>query len=373
VCSECEAGCKEKSKTCAAWGDPHYTATFFGGASSFDFMGVGLYDLASSRDGSVQMQGYQIPWGKTGHASAFGGIAMKIDGTTVTVVGDTVSVNGKKITRNEASIGLKFLGAVDIDIQPPNKCVFIGITKHKPKTGEYLNMRVSMPASQCGTSGICGSSTGRTPLPCSKSLFSKAETETLCKLAKLEDCTCKPKIPVPHPDTKDVCKQANVPLKDAESKCANMKSTPTFYNGCILDYCASEDDDVPPEDEDECAKECDMLYPEQAEVCRTFQEDPTNKVLLFGWKTGCECTSVAMKRLKDNGVCYEGSIWDNADSKLMAYLRCKEGTKDKSFVYFRSANGWDFIGNGYKLGEGPMKKERFDALVTTANAKTNCK
>jgi len=328
---------------------------------------VGLYDLASSSDGSFQMQCYQIPWGKSRSASAFGGIAMKIDGTTVTVVGHTVSVNGKKITADEASIGLKFFGAGEVDIQPAGKCVSIRISKHAPKSGEYVNMRVSMLASQAGTSGICGSPRGRTQLPCDKSLFSKAETETLCKLAKLKDCTCRPKVPVPYTDTADACKKANIPLTAAESKCAKLKSKPAFYKGCILDYCASDGDPEIVEDaEKECEqqeKDCDAQYPEQAEVCRKFQEDPTNKVLLFGWKRGCRCTTIAQKRFEENGVCWKGKIWNEPDSDLMAYLQCKEGNDDKSFIYVRTADGWDCVGNGYDIADSAMPKERFDSLV----------
>merc|ERR1719387_2784041 len=52
--------CAQSFKRCAAWGDPHYTATFHDRA--FDKMGVGVFRLARNSDKSFELQGFQCPY-----------------------------------------------------------------------------------------------------------------------------------------------------------------------------------------------------------------------------------------------------------------------------------------------------------------------
>jgi len=119
---------------------------------------------------------------------------------------------------------------------------------------------------------------------------------------------------------------------------------------------------------------CEEQFPDEAEVVKQYQENSSNKVLLFGWLS-CPCTSIAQTRFAANSVCFEGRTWANPSSKLMAYLQCKEGQpEDHSFVYIRNANqAWEFEGNGFMFDDSAMADEKFQSLVTKSLASTACK
>lgn len=125
------------------------------------------------------------------------------------------------------------------------------------------------------------------------------------------------------------------------------------------------------------AKSCEERFPNQAKVVENYQNDPKNRVLLFGWQ-GCPCTGIAKARFGAEGICYEGRTWNNPSSKMMDYLQCKEkDDSHHSFIYFRtgseSSSSWEFFGNGFALDQAKFSKDALDSKVALADGKTGCK
>ena len=86
-----------------------------------------------------------------------------------------------------------------------------------------------------------------------------------------------------------------------------------------------------------CGKNCDSLLPskERAELQAVITSAP---VTLWGWG-GCPCTSIAVDRFRELGVCFVENVWaDRHDSKL-TYLQCVYGEEHHSFVFFRVLQG----------------------------------
>merc|ERR1712232_634079 len=121
------------------------------------------------------------------------------------------------------------------------------------------------------------------------------------------------------------------------------------------------------------SRSCEQRFPDEAAVLSHYQSNSTSRVLLFGW-IACPCTSDAQQRFAAANLCYESRTWANPNSKLMAYLQCKEGQpEDHSFVYFRNVAGdWSFIGNGFLFDEAAMPQSRFSQLVSSSGAETTC-
>jgi len=72
---------------CMAWGDPHFSLTF--DSRRYDFQGLGVYKLASTLDGSFEIQGYFVPYAKFGgfyRATIFAGFAVKIHSQTLVII-----------------------------------------------------------------------------------------------------------------------------------------------------------------------------------------------------------------------------------------------------------------------------------------------
>merc|ERR1712232_322873 len=121
------------------------------------------------------------------------------------------------------------------------------------------------------------------------------------------------------------------------------------------------------------SRSCEQRFPDEAAVLSHYQSNSTSRVLLFGW-IACPCTSDAQQRFAAANLCYESRTWANPNSKLMAYLQCKEGQpEDHSFVYFRNTQRrWDFVGNGFQFTNAAMSASRFTSLVVSSKVATTC-
>jgi len=243
----CPGKCCPPFKSCAAWGDPHYTSTFYGGNHLMDFMGLGLYRMATTQDRNFEFQAFQCPY-KPGIA-IFVGFALKVGGSRISIIGNNVTIDGQKFTTNSGthSTGLKVetLYAADdkVRLESPDYCIhFSSITfAHAPAPNGYFhNVQLNLADDVASTAGICGSSSGKTPIPESESFFSADENSYLCKMCGIADCAtmAPPSDWVPISGPEEACANAGISMTQAEAKCSGVKGD--YLTACIYDYCASD-------------------------------------------------------------------------------------------------------------------------------------
>lgn len=254
-------------KLCSAWGDPHYSESFFG--DQFDFMGVGVYKLAGTLGGSFELQAYQCPF--TRHASAFAAFAWKTGDHVVSVIGDTIAVNGANISRAGHQIsplapmpsGLDVAGSpsTGVRFQSADKCVSLKVTKKASahsSVGHYFHQQLRVAADLAGQVGVCGDLVAHTPVAPEHALFSAEELERLCHACGLKDCEPqpdtgrpKPVVPldfVPIAGYAEMCNQMGIAVSQAEGQCEKLgklgEIARPYYEACMYDYCAAGGDEA---------------------------------------------------------------------------------------------------------------------------------
>lgn len=97
----------------------------------------------------------------------------------------------------------------------------------------------------------------------------------------------------------------------------------------------------------------------------------TNKVVLLGWSR-CPCTGIASARFEDDGVCFDKTVWDSSEEKLMGFLGCLYGPQHHSFIFI----GDRFIDNGFRFARPPdnpsISESDLTDLYVGASADLTC-
>jgi len=240
--------CAGPFKTCAAWGDPHYTSTFEGG--HFDNMGLGPFKLAANADKSFELQGFQAPLGPYG-ATGFAGFAMKIGTARVTIVSRNVTIDGSLFTGGSHPSGLQIFQTWDsrdtVTLNSADNCLHLHFrwVKTEVPPGYYHNLNIAMEFDKVAYEGLCASNTGQQTIQRDESLFGSAELDSLCSMAGIEDCATFSEPPgwKPLAGPRDACERAGIPYDDAVSKCGKLDSQSPHFSACIFDYCATDGDE----------------------------------------------------------------------------------------------------------------------------------
>mmetsp|Transcript_61576 Transcript_61576/g.191165 ORF Transcript_61576/g.191165 Transcript_61576/m.191165 type:complete len:503 (-) Transcript_61576:207-1715(-) len=125
------------------------------------------------------------------------------------------------------------------------------------------------------------------------------------------------------------------------------------------------------------AQSCDSSFPREAEVLHGYMNNASNRVLLFGW-INCPCVGIAQGRFAAASLCYAGRQWAEPDSRLMAYLQCRErDAASHSFIYFRNGTSpsseWTFAGNGFAFADSAMTQAELTGKAQQAGAQTDCR
>jgi len=241
-------------KTCNCWGDPHCTSSFYGGR--FDFHGLGLYRLASNFDNSYELQAFQCRW-RASQGAVFVGFAMRIDGKQVNIVGDAIVVDGVNMTGNSQMLkasGVTGSLSTLLQLSSGDSCVHFETTKVEAtgsSPGYYYNMNVDISSASVAYKGICGTVSGRQPVPHSDSLFFDTELDRLCHICgesqhcsrRLETSEVREDPAHETPSPKEVCEVAQIAYTRAAEKCNALTNDVAFFEACIFDYCASDGDE----------------------------------------------------------------------------------------------------------------------------------
>jgi hypothetical protein len=238
-------------KACAAWGDPHYTASFFT-PTHFNHFGVGLFKLASSNDNNFQVQAFQCPWGSS-RASVYAGFAVKSGQSTITMINYHVKKDAVAVSASTNTLTV-LSGGDEVSYKSPDKCVSFRSKNnvHSTSPGYYHNMNIEIAEHLASTDGVCGNpSAGRANINEADSLFSAAELDQLCTICGLQaHCLRRlsagrrlPENEVQPESLEEVCQKSNITYSTATDKCQGLASDAGFFEGCIYDYCATGGDD----------------------------------------------------------------------------------------------------------------------------------
>jgi hypothetical protein len=240
-------------RKCDFWGDPHFRASFFG--HKFDFQGKGIFEVASSDDGTFQVQDFQCSWNR-GRAAVAIAVAVKLGDTTVVMFNNTLHING--VIVDTAPDGLDLTGSLQnsagVNVNSANKCSRINVDtitkhrKHPPYFFHNVKVRMTSPAN----TGMCGHAAPHEYVATNASLFTRGQITEMCS-----HCT-PPGVPDictsgisggtavdPGITAREACEQANPPIaySDAETACQSTKfDGADTVEACILDYCSSDGD-----------------------------------------------------------------------------------------------------------------------------------
>jgi hypothetical protein len=238
-------------RKCDFWGDPHFKVSFFR-SDRFDYQGIGVFGVASSADGSFQVQNFQCAYGDGANSVAIG-VAVRVGQTIVVISNATVSVNGTSI--DTAPGGLDLTGTLarnsGVNLQSDDKCSRINVnsraTSRLPRFFHNVRVRMAAPAS----TGLCGKAAPHTYVSNTELLFSTEQITELCSkcTGAHEPEICKsggvPNASVVAIDSgssaADACANASpeIPYSVAEEKCQAFHSDPPALEACMLDFCAS--------------------------------------------------------------------------------------------------------------------------------------
>mmetsp|Transcript_77757 Transcript_77757/g.137820 ORF Transcript_77757/g.137820 Transcript_77757/m.137820 type:complete len:694 (+) Transcript_77757:91-2172(+) len=242
--------CLEKGfKTCNAFGDPHFTQSFFTGSKPFDSQKIGLFSMASNKDASFELQSFQCPY--TDHTkgiSVFVAFAMKVGGHTITIVGSNVTINGSAFPGGKHASGLNVRTVYEendkVEFDAPDNCIHCKIKKiaHSAAlSGYFQNFQMTIADEVASDKGICGTDSAGDPLPANKSLFTDFQLGYLCGMCGIKDCESMtpPDDWVPVNGSHEVCEKAGINISDAEQSCEALKNDESHFKACVFDYCAS--------------------------------------------------------------------------------------------------------------------------------------
>jgi len=304
---------------CDFWGDPHWTATFHAGrypnsnGRRWDFYGNGIFELASSKDGSFRMQSFQCKVAKRPkvHPAVTVALVMKMDGQTVFISNQDIDFDGSPGSTQAVSAMNTLKGYSEMS---QNKCVRwnvrtkLRIQKGKGKgAGKSLTppwvhgVKLRIHKDMVADAGLCGKKDPPHELvPNGQVLFSQAQIDEICKV-----CTIDPPLHcsqggVPNgvpaeevtmserEQAEEACKSAVPPIaiSDAQEKCMSSVD----INACITDYCATDGDDTMVEIANE---EKNHLVPGSAAIVQC---------------TGCFGNSEGPCKQTNNNVCHAFSV-----------------------------------------------------------------
>jgi len=246
--SSASAGCQDPvgdSATCSAWGDPHVTATFNQGSNHFDFQGVGLYKLASTKDGCFEVQTFQCP---RYSVAVYVGFAIKTGtGSVVQIVAGTVYIDGKEVSSDAYPSNLSMSGTPNdgfcLSSQGCGNETMALFEVHRHQVAGYpfggeMTMTIKMSNPAIGPGFCVDGKPGA--MDCTGSLFSDAQLTQLKSSCGVPECV-QPDDYVPAEGPEDVCTAAGIDMSQAEAACAG--TTDEFKNNCLIDYCGSGGDD----------------------------------------------------------------------------------------------------------------------------------
>lgn len=225
---------------CSSWGDPHWAKTF-AGKNRFDFMGLGVYQLAKSNDGSFELQTYQCRSKPQTSNAITAAIAIKIDGKVVIIKGDSVT--------NHNNYGKVWEAPPNAKVYSKNPFIELYTFKGDVPSwsiGYAMTMSLEVESSIVSSDGICAEGTGTDPVACEDALFNAEELAELCHMCGMENCETCPTTPddyEPEDKPEDTCEHAGISYQEAEEACEALTETPEFFKACILDFCSSGGDE----------------------------------------------------------------------------------------------------------------------------------
>ena len=149
-------------KTCKFWGDPHYKRSFFG--KKFDFMGIGLFNLASSTDTNIMLQSFHCEWAKDESKSVAVGVAVQLDGK-ITYFGPETPTSDIHLEAADVKIHVKKTIA------------------SQAHPGWHLDATVKLKDGVAAAEGICGAEPPPAPVECGGvSLFTQEQSTDMCNI-----------------------------------------------------------------------------------------------------------------------------------------------------------------------------------------------
>lgn len=265
--------------TCYATGDPHFKKTFDG--SRFDFQKLGLWEIASTTDGSFLLQGFTVPY--TAWAATFAGFAAKIGGQTIVLIGTRKWINGIEVT--SASLPTEFCGSkvqtvssrrrtsgVCVNVAPgasfTSTITYTGWGWKRPRN-YWMNLHVEIARNLMSGAGLCAGSTSMVTakqVTCPNSLFSTAQLKSMLKKGMKIEQACSGKAATtttaappanvgfrrlaPAGDSVEACKKSGGSHADAKAAClaggACLKKNEPMLEACIYDVCLSYVDGTDP-------------------------------------------------------------------------------------------------------------------------------
>jgi len=252
--------------SCSFWGDPHFSQSFFAGpkidytegseyeAKKFDFHGLGAYELASSKDGSFQVQVFQVPF-RGSQTMVNVGFALKIDGKIIFISKDEILGDISDLSPvgdiEDKEDGLTFQSS-DCRFRFNVQVLYSG--KHSP--GFYHNAQVQMNDDLFASEGICGKEGYNSLVASDGLLFTQDQLSDLCSLAtgptpahcqgsRVDLVQTNIGVPglVYTVTPEAACKDKTCTLQDAQVACSATGGT-AFHDGCVIDYCITECDPI---------------------------------------------------------------------------------------------------------------------------------
>jgi len=251
---ECDCP-EEPAGLCSAWGDPHYSASFYAGNAHMDHYGLGVYQLAASTDGSFEVQVFQCPWmdGAIG-TSVISGYAIKAGSTIVNIVKDKVYVNDEEVDMDAVKFP-RLTGPMTGSPAEGGFCInsAVGCAKmhYMPQPvnpGFETSFSIQIAENMTAKTGVCAVEAckdkpwGNCKIECGASLFTSAAITMQTQMCGMpEDCSTPADYDPPDgPD--DACERgggvSTVPCDKsvAESFCNDVPEDKRI--GCMIDFCS---------------------------------------------------------------------------------------------------------------------------------------
>lgn len=244
--------------TCSAWGDVHFRGFNAYSGVEFDWMGLGVYNLATCDEKDIAVQVYQCP-------AEFNGVtwatacAIRAGNHTITVIGMDCFIDGVPVTKadNQLTGGVvveKEVGYITVLGPRSGPLNDFGIVKVRLSRVEgrnpmdmAQNVYVTLPTTTdfVNISGLCTNSIKYNGFQESHSLFGANETSFLeqqCKNLsnwRQYDRPWDPETPEgPLLDNMcGKCNGENITVAAANAACEIVG--PKKKEGCVVDWCAS--------------------------------------------------------------------------------------------------------------------------------------
>lgn len=210
-------------KTCKFWGDPHFLQSWTP-QGEFDFMGIGLFELASSIDTNIMLQSFHCEWAGNASESVALGVAVELDGK-ITYFGPETPTS-------------------DIHLEAAGVKVQVVRTKKAPHLhpGWHLDATVKLKEGIAASKGICGASPPPAPIECGGvSLFTQEQITDMCRFCsgvKPAQCGgCAARVtPPPAQNALDTIKADCENAEEAQAKCCWLEDD-FAYKSCMTDAC----------------------------------------------------------------------------------------------------------------------------------------